>query len=100
MKESQRDRIIALVSKIDFAKYKSEYTEEDLADAVGLKFDVRKNNKFQSTTIYGDTAPKELYNYAAEFNELIKSLNFQPYSGKVDFGKPIRPDLQLFPEKP
>ena len=100
MKESQKDSIIALVSKVDFTKYKSEYAEEDVIDPVGIRFDSTKNNKSKSITIYDGTAPKELYNYATEFNEFIKYLNFQPYNGKVDFGKPIRPDLPPFPEKP
>jgi hypothetical protein len=93
MKESQRDSIVALVSKIDFTKYKSEYTEENISDAGGLKFDLVKNDKLKSINIYGGTAPKELYDHAVKFNEIIKYLNFQPYNGKVDFGTPIRPIL-------
>ena len=91
MENPQRDSIVAIVSKIDLSKYKSEYTEQETSDATGLRYDLLKNGKLKSINIYGDTAPKELYNHAVKLNEVIKRLNFQPYNGMVDFGKPIRP---------
>lgn len=86
IEESKRDSITALIKKIDFAKYKSEYAEENLVDATGIRFESTKASMRKTIDIYGGTAPKELYDYAAEFNKQLKHLNFQPYTGKEHFG--------------
>lgn len=86
MNDAQRSNIVALIKKIDFSKYKSEYIQENIVDAVQLRFDVTKNNKSKSIDIYGDIAPEALYVYPTEFNDFIKHLNFQPYTHKIDFG--------------
>jgi hypothetical protein len=83
MEKSKRDSITTLIKKIDFAKYKSEYNEENLVDATGIRFESTKASVTKTIDIYGGTAPKELYDYTAEFNKQLKHLNFQPFEGKV-----------------
>lgn len=92
MKDAQKENIAALIQKIDFTKYKTEYNDKSISDAAGIKFDIKKNNQARIINIYGNTAPKELYGYATNFNEYLKHLDFQPYNGKVDFGKPTPPE--------
>ena len=91
LKDNQSNNLIALIKKIDFSKYKTDYTDKSISDAAGIRFDIKEDNQAKSISIYGNTAPKELYDYATEFNEHLKHLNFQPYTGKIEFGIPIRP---------
>jgi hypothetical protein len=89
----EKDRLIALTEGINFSKYESKYEDKTIMDASSFQFYKAKNGQENSVYVYGTKAPEELYKYATQLNEYIKDLNFQPYSGKVDFGKPIRPEI-------
>lgn len=97
MKETQKDSIIALIKKIDYIKYKSDYLQESLVDGSAFRFESIKDDKAKSINVYGNNAPKELYSYAKALNEVIKQLNFSHYDGKVYFGELIRPQVPVLP---
>lgn len=86
---TQKDSLIALTENIDFSKYESSYEDKAIMDASAFKFYKIKNTRENSVYVYGTKAPEALYKYATQLNEYIKHLNFQPYNGKVDFGKPV-----------
>jgi len=89
--DKEKDRLIALTTAIDFSKYENSYEDKTIMDASSFQFYKVKNAEENSIKVYGTKAPEELYRYATQLNDYIKQLNFKPYNGKVDFGKPIQP---------
>ena len=85
VRNASKDSLISLVEKIDFIKYDSIY-DDAYVDGLGFKFFIAKKKKTNSIYVHSENAPKDLYTFAAKFNSLVSSFNFQPYTGKVHFG--------------
>jgi hypothetical protein len=83
----QKDSLSALLQKLDFSEYQSDYKDDAIMDASAFTLSKTKDGKKNSVHVYGTKAPKELYIYAAKLNEYSKKLDFQAYNGKIAINK-------------
>lgn len=71
---------------LNLKKFKSEYTQENLCDGTSYLINISSNGKNRSVFIYGDTAPKELYNFIDSLSWFKNDLKFIPIKKIIDFG--------------
>ncbi|KRB59310.1 hypothetical protein [Flavobacterium sp. Root186] len=72
--------------KLDFNKFSSEYHQENLCDGYSCLINIIVNGKSKSISIYGNNAPKELYNYIDSLAYFKKNLKFISTKQIIDFG--------------
>lgn len=74
------------LQNLNLNKYKPLYYDENLDDGQGYLIQVRTKDTNRSVFIYGQDAPKELYNYIDSLIALREDLNFITTKQIIDFG--------------
>jgi hypothetical protein len=95
--QKQKLKIDSLIKQVDFTNLEKEYIEESLQDGHAFKIIIHNQNKFDSIFVYGKKAPKNIYQISNEFNKILKSLTFVPYTKDIDYGKH---QIRLLPPPP
>lgn len=85
--KKQKLKIDSLVNQVNFTNLKNGYREEFLQDGEAFKIVISNRNKIDSISVYGETAPNNIYQISNEFKKMIKSLRFVPYTKDIDYGK-------------
>ena len=95
--QKQKLKIDSLINHVDFTKLKKGYIEESLQDGEAFKIVIQNQNRIDSISVYGRTAPKNIYQISNEFEKMIKLLKFVPYTKEIDYGKH---QIKLLPPPP
>ncbi|WP_417355685.1 hypothetical protein [Flavobacterium sp.] len=84
--EDKRDSAYAIIKEINFSKYDTMYTNDNIIDGTSFKFYKTKNDTVNWVYVYENETPKELYKAADKLIQLQKGQKWVPVKGKQDFG--------------
>lgn len=83
---AQKDSLLALAGRINFANYDSIYKDETLSDGVAISFYRKKDNKADRIFVHDMQAPPALFKLAERFNKLAGRFDFKPTPAGQDYG--------------
>jgi hypothetical protein len=86
LNKSEKIELNKLMSLLNYKKYDSVYEQENLYDANSYLLNISENKKNKLIFIYGDKAPKELYNYIDSLGKFKSKLKFIKTKQIIDFG--------------
>jgi hypothetical protein len=86
LNKSEKIELNKLMSLLNYKKYDSVYEQENLYDANSYLLNISENKKNKWIFIYGDKAPKELYNYIDSLGKFKTKLKFIKTKQIIDFG--------------
>lgn len=86
LKETEKGELNKLMSLLQYKKYDSVYERDNLYDANSYLLNFSENKKNKWIYIYGDNAPKELYNYIDSLGKFKTKLKFIKTKQIIDFG--------------
>lgn len=71
---------------LNLRSFDSIYEDENLDDGQSYFITITEKGKTKRTYIYGENAPKELYNYVDSLESITNNLKFIPTKQIIDFG--------------
>lgn len=86
LKKREKVELNKLITLLDYEKYDSIYEQGNLYDSDSYLINISENKKNKCIYIYGDKAPKELYNYIDSLGKFKSKLKFIKTKQIIDFG--------------
>ena len=74
LKQQEMDSLNYFLQKINLFKYDSLYVNQNMTDASGYAFFIKKDSIYKSVGIYGYDEPKELYAFAEWIGNLKQQI--------------------------
>lgn len=84
--KKDKQELKQFIKKLDFTKYDTIYSQENLQDGGSLLFSIDRANKNHWVFIYGHKAPDELYKFASWLRNFKDKQKLTATSENIHFG--------------